>query len=146
LFTFTGFKMYRYIGLSLSRCLLDIYEGRYNPDEVLVITTRTKIEEPTSKIWEEIWFYYYHGTSLGHTEVWGHLDDDKDKEGMYRLFRRLYASGKIHQPRNFGAAVGHASIAHPWVSLDTTDALREKNPTLKKMWNKYQTLALLTKD
>jgi hypothetical protein len=138
--------MYRYIGLSLSQCLLDIYEGRYDPAEVLVITTRTKIEEPTSKIWEEIWFYYYHGTSLGHTEVWGHLDDDKDKEVMYVLFQKLYASGKIHQPRNFGGTIATGGITHPWISLDTTEEKRAKNPMLKKMWNKYQTLALLITD
>lgn len=143
MFTFTGIKMYRYIGLSLSQCLLDIYEGRYNPDEVLVITTRTKIEEPTRKIWEEIWFYYCNGTNIGFTGVWSHLDD-KDMEGMYRLFRGLYASGKIHQPRNFGSTIDTYHIAHSWISLDTTEEKRAKNPMLKKMWDKYQTLALLT--
>ena len=49
------------IGLSYSRCVLDIIEGRVNIDDVLVLITRTNFDPNVDEQWTGIWQGYTMG-------------------------------------------------------------------------------------
>lgn len=126
------------IGLSLSRCLRDIYEGRVEENDVLVIIARTDIDPHHDAHWEQIWDGYLYG-GLSHPE-WEGMEDHE--EGMRRLLCELYDDGKIHQPRQF--------TAHPprmryyWLECVVPEEELSSNPTALKVWEKYKMLVGLT--
>ena len=130
------------IGLSYSRCVLDIVEGRVDMDDVLVLITRTDFDPTDDKQWEGIWRGYCLG-GLSNPE-WGNYDlANKDDEDKFRSIScMLYADGKMHQPRKFGA--------HPrrrpeiWLEAVLPDSELENNPAAKLAWEKFQTIAALS--
>ena len=65
------------IGLSLSRCLRDVYLGEVDSEEVLVIIARTDFDPNDDKQWEGIWSGYHHGGAWSHPE-WALIPDDKE--------------------------------------------------------------------
>ena len=127
------------IGLSYSRCVLDIVEGRVNINDVLVLITRTDFDPQDDEQWSGIWSGYCHG-GMSNPE-WGHYDfNSKEDEDKFRsVSTMLYNDGKIHQPRKFGA---HPS-RRPEIWLETVlpDSELEKNPAAKIAWDKFQTVA-----
>lgn len=130
------------IGLSYSRCLLDIVEGRVNPDDVLVIIARTNFDPTDDESWKGIWQGYCTG---GWTQAeWNDYDyDNKDHEDKFRSVSiMMWEDGKIHQPRKFGAY----AIRRPGVWLETflpSEEL-EKNPAAKTAWEQFQVVAGLS--
>jgi len=130
------------IGLSYSRCVRDIVDGIVNIDDVLVVITRTDFDPHDDEQWSSIWQGYGGGRSAG--SIWsapewaGYHDED--------LFRsvsiELWESGKLHQPRKFGA--------HPtrrpeiWLEAVLPNSELEKNPAAKKAFEKFQTIAGLS--
>jgi len=130
------------IGLSYSRCILDIVEGRVNIDDVLVLITRTDFNPTVDEEWAGIWEGYCLG-GLSNPE-WGHYDfRSKDDEDKFRSVScMLYEDGKIHQPRQFGA--------HPrrrpeiWLEAVLPNSELEANPSAKMAWEKFQTIASLS--
>lgn len=137
------------IGLSYSRCVRDIVEGKVDIEDVLVIITRTDFDPHDDKQWKSIWQGYAGGTDAnlmrgffsGSNPEWaGYTDEDED------LFRsvsiELWETGKLHQPRKFGA--------HPrrrpeiWLETVLPSEELEKNPAAKMAWDKFQTVASLT--
>jgi hypothetical protein len=130
------------IGLSYSRCILDIVEGRVDMEDVLVLITRTNFDPRDDVQWSGIWSGYCLG-GMSNTE-WGHYDfNSKDDEDKFRsVSTMLYTDGKMHQPRQFGA--------HPrrrpefWLETVLPSEELAKNPTAKKAWEKFQTVAGLT--
>ena len=46
------------VGLSLSRCLRDVYEGRVEENDVLVIIARTDMDPRNDAHWNQIWDGY----------------------------------------------------------------------------------------
>lgn len=127
------------IGLSLSRCVLDIFEERVDYDDVLVIVTRTDFDPNIDAHWDAIWEGYI-GNTFGSAVAW--QDHLEDKQEFRELVIQLYNDGKIHQPRQFGA--------HPprvrWHWLETLAPSEdvEKNPAVKKAWDHYKVLAGLS--
>jgi hypothetical protein len=127
------------IGLSYSRCILDIVEGRVNINDVLVLITRTDFDPRDDAQWSGIWSGYCHG-GMSNPE-WSHYDfNSKDDEDKFRSVSiMLYTDGKMHQPRQFGA--------HPrrrpeiWLETVLPDSELEKNPAAKIAWDKFQTVA-----
>ena len=130
------------IGLSYSRCILDIVEGRVDMDDVLVLITRTDFDPRDDEQWAGIWSGYCLG-GLSNPE-WADYDfNNKDHEDKFRsVSNMLYEDGKMHQPRQFGA--------HPrrrpeiWLEAVLPNSELENNPSAKMAWKKFQTVAALS--
>lgn len=125
------------IGLSLSRCLRDIYTGKVNEEDVIVIVTRTDFNPHNDNHWIAIWDGYTNG-GLSHPEWY----DFKDKHDDFRrLAIRLYDCGKIHQPRQFKAHPPR----FPYYWLDCVVPIEdiEELPAVKAAWEHYQIVANL---
>lgn len=130
------------IGLSYSRCILDIVEGRVDMEDVLVLITRTNFDPRDDEQWKGIWQGYCLG-GLSNPE-WGHYDvHNKDHEDRFRSVSiMMWEDGKLHQPRQFGA--------HPrrrqefWLEAVLPSEELDKNPGVKAAWEKFQMLADLS--
>lgn len=133
------------VGLSLSRCIRDIYEGKVDIDDVLVLITRTDFDPTIDEQWSNIWKGYSGGRNLGsfwsNPEWHGIPEEDEDK--LRSICLMLYNDGKIHQPRKFGA--------HPrrrpeiWLETVLPSSELDSNPAAKKAWEHFQTVAGLAK-
>ena len=130
------------IGLSYSRCVLDIVEGRVDIDDVLVLITRTDFDPRDDTQWTGIWQGYTLG-GLSNPE-WINYDlHNKDHEDKFRSVScMLYEDGKMHQPRQFGARPQRRSEI--WLEAVLPSEELEKNPAAKIAWGKFQTVASLT--
>lgn len=121
------------VGFSYSRCLRDIFEGKVNEDDVIVIIARTHFDPNEPDQWKSIWNGY---TGRGE---WTGLEAHEDE--MRELTLNLYNDGKIHQPRKFGGYTPRAD--EYWYDLITTKEVNEENPAVKKAWEQYKILANL---
>lgn len=118
------------IGLSLSRCVRDIVEGRVNIDDVLVLITRTDFDPTVDKQWESIWVGY---TSFN--PEWTGLEHDEVKA----VVMLLWGEGKIHQPRQFGAYPRRRP--EYWLETVLPESELERNPAAKDAWDRFQVIA-----
>ena len=118
------------VGLSLSRCMRDILEGRVDINEVLVIVARTDVDPNNDEHWRSIWDGYIYG-GLSNPE-WAGLED-RERE-MHELLVELYESGKLHQPRQYGR---HPQRM-PYYWLDCIVTPEEHNPAQQKAWDNYK--------
>ena len=135
------------IGLSYSRCVRDIVDGKVDINDVLVIIARTDFDPHDDKQWEGIWIGYGGGTenaysrgffSHSNPEWAGYMDED--------IFRsvsiELWETGKLHQPRKFNA---HPSRRPEiWLEAVLPSSELETNPAAKKAWDSFQMIAGLT--
>jgi len=130
------------VGLSYSRCVLDIVEGRVDTDDVLVVITRTNFDPHDDTQWAGIWDGYTHG-GLSNPE-WGNYDyHSKDDEDRFRSVSiMLYDDGKMHQPRKFGARP--ARRPEIWLEAVLPSSELEKNVAAKDAWDNFQVIAGLT--
>ena len=137
------------IGLSYSRCVRDIVEGKVNIDDVLVIIARTDFNPNIEEQWKGIWEGYAGGSNRGSmirmfsgsNPEWADFDDE-DEDRFRSVSIELWERGKLHQPRQFGANVRRL----PYIWLDTilpSEEL-EKVPSIKAAWEKFQMLAELS--
>ena len=130
------------IGLSYSRCVLDIVEDRVDINDVLVIVARTDFDPRDDNQWAGIWEGYCFG-GMSRAE-WGDYDyNSKEDEDKFRsVSTMLWEDGKLHQPRKFGA--------HParrpefWLETVLVSEEIETNPAVKAAWNNFQVVAGLT--
>lgn len=128
------------IGLSYSRCVRDIVDGRVDIDDVLVIISRTDFDPHDDKQWTSIW-RGYHGISRMSSPEWsGYAPEDEDRFRSVSI--ELWESGKLHQPRQFGAHVIRRS--ETWLEAVLPSEELEKNPAAKHAWEQFQTIAGLT--
>jgi hypothetical protein len=127
------------VGLSLSRCIRDIYEGKVDLNDVLVIVARTKCSNDDDS-WNELWNGYRQYMGLSNPE-WIDIPEE-DEPKMRTIYSSLFTEGKLHQPRQFGA---HPS-RRPEIWLETVlpNSELERNPAAKAAWNKFQMVAGLT--
>jgi hypothetical protein len=130
------------IGLSFSRCVRDIVDGHVDINDVLVIIARTDFDPHDDKQWQGIWQGYGGGQNLG--SIWtapewaGYEDEDQFRS----VAIELWETGKLHQPRKFGA---HASRrSEIWLETVLPSAELENNPAAKAAWEKFQIVAGLT--
>lgn len=130
------------VGLSYSRCVLDIVEGRVDADDVLVVITRTNFDPHDDDQWAGIWDGYTLG-GLSNPE-WGNYDyHSKDDEDRFRSVSiMLYDDGKMHQPRRFGARP--ARRPEIWLETVLPSSELEKNTAAKDAWDNFQVIAGLT--
>jgi len=130
------------IGLSYSRCVLDIVEGRVAMEDVLVLITRTDFDPRDDEQWSGIWSGYCLGGASN--AEWSHYDyNSKDDEDKFRSVSiMLWEDGKLHQPRKFGS--------HParrpefWLEAVLPNNELDRNPAAKKAWDNFQMIAGLT--
>jgi len=124
------------IGLSLSRCILDIAEGRVDLEDVMILITGTHFDPTLDDQWDNIWAGY----AYEERAVWGGLRHVEDH--VRAIVLQLWHDGKIHQPRKFGARPHHAR--HHWREVILVDEELELNLTAKKAWEQYQIVAGLS--
>ena len=137
------------IGLSYSRCVRDIVEGKVDIDDVLVLITRTDFDPRDADQWQGIWQGYAGGAAPqsmrglfggSNPEWFGTTDEDEDRYRSVSI--ELWESGKLHQPRKFGA---HPSRRPEiWLEAVLPNSELESNPAAKAAWDRFQTIASLT--
>ena len=132
------------IGLSYSRCVRDIVDGRVDIADVLVLITRTDFDPRDDEQWQGIWQGYGGGQTFGNpfsSPEW--MDYPAEDEDRFRSVSiELWETGKLHQPRKFGA---HPSRRREiWLETVLPDSELESRPAVKAAWDQFQTVAGLT--
>ena len=129
------------IGLSYSRCVRDIIDGKVAMRDVLVIVARTDFDPRDDEQWRNIWEGYGGGTNPGgiwsNPEWAGYNDEDKFRE----VTLELYNTGKLHQPRQFGTHP--VRLNNYW--LDCVVSQDEMTPAQQKAWDNYQLITGLSR-
>lgn len=135
------------IGLSYSRCIRDIVEGKVNIDDVLVIISRTDFDPRVDEQWQSIWQGYGGGAkgdrmrgifSSGANPEW--MDYGDEAEALFRdVSIELWENGKLHQPRQFGAHPRR--LPYYWLNTFLPDEELDSNPAAKKAFEKFQMIA-----
>jgi hypothetical protein len=136
------------IGLSYSRCVRDIVEGKVDIADVLVIIARTDFDPNNDEQWKGIWEGYAGGSNrsmirmfAGSNPEWSSYGDE-DEDLFRSVSIELYDSGKLHQPRKFGAYPRR--LPYYWLNTFLPDNELDNNPAAKKAFEKFQMLAGLT--
>jgi hypothetical protein len=137
------------IGLSYSRCIRDIVEGKVDIEDVLVVIARTDFDPRDDGQWQGIWQGYAGGSDAammrgffgGSNPEWaGYGDEDEHKFRDVSI--ELWEQGKFHQPRKFGAYPQRRNEF--WLETCLPSDELERNPMAKQAWEKFQTVAGLT--
>ena len=132
------------IGLSYSRCVRDIVDGKVDIDDVLVIIARTDFDPHDDGQWQGIWQGYGGGNHVG--SIWSKAEwsgyNAEDEDRFRSVSIELWETGKFHQPRKFGA---HPSRRPEiWLEAVLPSSELETNPAAKAAWSKFQNIAGLT--
>ena len=135
------------IGLSYSRCVRDIAEGRVDINDVLVIIARTDFDPCDDAQWANIWAAYGGGTpEFDSTRGFSRSAPEWAGQTDEALFRGvsvdLWKWGKLHQPRKFG--VNPTRRQEIWLEAVLPDSELESRPAVKDAWDQFQMLAGLT--
>jgi len=132
------------IGLSLSRCVKDIVDGVVDIKDVLVVISRTDFDPRNDTQWKGIWEGYGGGQTFGSpfsNPEW--IDYPAEDESRVRAVSiDLWNTGKLHQPRKFGARPHRMNYYWMEVGLSSDDI--DSNPAVKKAWEQFQIIAGLT--
>ena len=122
------------IGLSYSRCVRDIVDGTVDIDDVLVVVARTDFDPHNDEQWQDIWAGYHIRTGWSKPE-WSHYPDD-DEVKFRDVTLNLWTTGKLHQPRKFGAYPRR--LPYYWLETVVSAADLEHSPVIKDAWDKFQ--------
>ena len=130
------------IGLSYSRCVRDIVEGKVDMADVLVIIARTDFDPHNDDQWSGIWQGYAGGGTRGSmirmfagtNPEWG--GTDHTEEEFRSVSKDLWDSGKLHQPRKFGAYPRR--LPYYWLETVVSEEDMETSPAVKDAWDKFQ--------
>lgn len=128
------------IGLSYSRCVRDIVDGKVDIRDILVIIARTDFDPHDDKQWSGIWAGYHGYSPFSNPEWMSYPDEDEDHFRSVSI--ELWESGKLHQPRKFGA---HPSrLPYYWLEAVLPSEELDLNPTAKKAFEQFQVIAGLS--
>jgi hypothetical protein len=128
------------IGLSYSRCIRDIVDGVVDINDVLVIVARTDFDPHDDDQWSSIWNGYRMRSGWSQPEWYEYEEEDEDRFRSVSI--ELWESGKLHQPRKFGAHPRR--LPYIWLETILPSEELDKNPGVKAAWNKFQNLAALS--
>jgi len=132
------------IGLSYSRCVRDIIDGKVDIDDVLVIISSTNFDPNNDDEWKEVWDGYggggYLGNPFSQSEWINYSNEDEDRVRSVSL--QLWNDGKLHQPRKFGAHTKRSY--HHWREVVLMDEELDQNPAARNAWEKFKMIADLT--
>ena len=132
------------IGTSLSRCVRDIYEGKVDIYDVMIIIARTDVDPYDDNHWKGLWKGYAGGNGKGglySAPEWSSIPAE-DEDQIRGIIQQLHDSGKLHQPRQYGA--------HPqrmndyWYDAVLTPENLKDNPVAKDAWDTYKVAAKLS--
>jgi hypothetical protein len=134
------------IGLSYSRCVRDIVEGRVDIHDVLVIVARTDFDPRDDAQWQGIWQGYAGGSDAnmmrgffgGSNPEWSGYSDEHEQR-FRDVSCELWNSGKLHQPRKFGAHPRR--LPYYWLETVVSDEDLENSPAVKDAWDKFQMIS-----
>lgn len=126
------------IGLSLSRCAVDIYEGLVGLEDILVVIGRTDFDPENDTHWKNIWDGY---RSWGNP-AWIDIPED-DEQAIRDICIGLKTTGRLHQPRQFGSHA--ARLPYYWLETIVPEDELDRKPAVKEAWEQYKMLAGLTK-
>ena len=132
------------IGLSYSRCVRDIVDGKVDINDVLIIIARTDFDPNDDEQWQGIWEGYGGGQTFGNpfsSPEWMNVPDE-DEEKFRQVSVDLWDQGKLHQPRKFGARATRRSEI--WLEAVLPSSELQRNPAAKDAWDKFQMVASLT--
>ena len=133
------------IGLSYSRCVRDIVDGVVDIADILVLITRTDFNPHNDDEWKSIWVGYGGGNG-GMGSIWSRPEwsaySAEDESKFRNVSIELYDSGKMHQPRQFGAHPRR--MPYIWLEAVLPSSELELNPAAKQAWDKFQTIAALS--
>jgi len=135
------------IGLSYSRCVRDIVDGRVDINDVLVLIARTDFDPHDDKQWSGIWIGYGGGTENAYSRgFFSHSNPEwagyHDEDQFRSVSIELWETGKLHQPRKFGSKP--ARRPEIWLETVLPDSEMQNRPAVKEAWDHFQTLAGLT--
>jgi hypothetical protein len=134
------------IGLSYSRCILDIVEDRVDINDVLVVVARTDFDPHDDAQWKGIWQGYGGGSDAnlmrgffgGSNPEWaGHTDEDEEE--FRNVSKELWDLGKFHQPRKFGARPRR--LPYHWLETIVPSEELESRPAVKDAWDQFQIIS-----
>jgi hypothetical protein len=128
------------IGLSYSRCVRDIVDGIVDISDVLIIIARTDFDPHNDGQWADIWKGYRTRSGWSSPEWDDYKDSDEAKFRSTTI--ELYNTGRMHQPRQFGAYASRRSEI--WLEAVLPSSELERNPAAKDAWDKFQMVAGLT--
>ena len=128
------------IGVSYSRCVRDIVDGTVDIDDVLIIISRTNFDPHDDEQWRGIWIGYHDSMGLSNPEWRNYLPEDEDRFRSVSI--ELLESGKLHQPRQFGAHPRR--MPYYWLETGLPDNELERFPAVKLAWDHFQTVAGLS--
>ena len=126
------------IGLSYSRCVRDVVDGKVDIGDILVVISRTDFDPHNDEEWASIW-RGYHGLGLSRPEWQNYPPEDEQRFRDVSI--ALWDNGLFHQPRKFGAHPRR--LPYYWLDVTLTTEDLENNPAAKLAWDKFQTLASL---
>jgi len=132
------------IGLSYSRCVRDIVEDKVDISDVLVIITRTNFDPNNDEQWKSIWEGYGGGQTMGSpwsNPEWSNYPSE-DEEEFRKITLELYNTGRMHQPRQFGAHPKR--LPYIWLEAGLPNDEMDRNPAVKKAWQQFQIVAGLS--
>jgi len=133
------------VGLSLSRCVCDIVDGKVDVEDVLVIIARTNFDPTDDQQWQNIWQGYGGGNTLGNPfsrPEWTNYAPE-DEQRVRNVVLELWGQGKIHQPRKFGSVRAQRRPEY-WLEAVLPSSELERNPAAKKAWDQFQVIAGLS--
>ena len=128
------------IGLSYSRCVRDIVDGTVDINDVLIIITRTNFDPRDDEQWRGIWIGYHDSMGSSNPEWRNYPPEDEDRFRSASI--ELLESGKLHQPRQFGAHPRR--MPYYWLETGLPDNELERFPAVKLAWDHFQTVAGLS--
>ena len=128
------------IGLSYSRCVRDIVDGTVDIDDVLIIISRTNFDPHDDEQWRGIWIGYHDSMGLSNPEWRNYPPEDEDRFRSVSI--ELLESGKLHQPRKFGAHPRR--MPYYWLETGLPDNELERFPAVKLACDHFQTVAGLS--
>lgn len=118
------------IGLSYSRCILDIVEGRVDIDDVLVIIAGTDFDPHDDTQWKSIWTGY---------NVLEWCNSTKTEQEFRDATKNIWERGKFHQPRKFGWYLQRKP--YYWLEAVLPSQELDTNLAVKDAWEKFQVVA-----
>lgn len=134
------------IGLSYSRCVRDIVEGKVDIADVLVIVARTDFDPRDDEQWKGIWEGYAGGSNRGSMiRMWSGSNpewsaySDEDEDLFRSISIELWESGKLHQPRKFNAHPRR--LPYYWLETFLPDNELDNHPAAKKAFEKFKLIA-----
>ena len=128
------------IGLSYSRCVRDIVDGTVDIDDVLLVIARTDFDPRNDDQWNSIWVGYHDSYGLSNPEWRNYPPEDEDRFRSVSI--ELWESGRLHQPRQFGAHPQR--MPYYWLETTLPSEELDRFPAVKLAWEHFQTVAGLS--